>query len=99
VVKIILMAKRRTRKDKEKAHHSFSYSWQPEPEKAPSRHNVKGQFVSSLKDTSSKADRAKSANKLAKDDSLASIKRDIVKSLILASFILGAELVVYLAWF
>lgn len=93
------MAKRRTRKDKEKAHHSFLYSWQPEPEKARNRHNVKGQFVSSLKGTSLKADGAKSANKLAKDDSLASIKRDIVKSLILASFILGAELVVYLAWF
>jgi hypothetical protein len=99
VIKILLMAKRRTRKDKERAHHSFLYSWQPEPGKAQSRHDVKGQFVSSLEDTSSKAKHAKSANKLAKDDSLASIKHDIVKSLILASFILGAELVVYLAWF
>ncbi len=93
------MGKRRTRAEKEKAHHSFLYSWQGQPEKGPVRHDVKGQFKNEPDDISKKHRKANSANLMAKDDSLASVKRNMVKSLILASLILAAEVVVYLAWF
>lgn len=93
------MGKRRTRAEKEKAHHAFLYSWQGQPEKGQVRHDVKGQFKNEPDDISKKRRKAKNANLMAKDDSLASVKRNMVKSLILASLILAAEVVVYLAWF
>lgn len=93
------MGKRRTRAEKEKARHSFLYSWQGQPEKGQVRHDVKGQFKNEPNDASLKHRKANNANVLAKDSTLASIQRDMVKSLILASLILAAEVVVYLAWF
>ncbi|MBI4153495.1 hypothetical protein HY503_00635 [Candidatus Woesebacteria bacterium] len=93
------MSKRRTRAEKEKAHHTFLYSWQGEPKKEQLRHDVKGQFKIEPKPASNISRKAKNANLMAKDDSLAWVKRDMVKSLILASLILAAEVVVYLAWF
>lgn len=93
------MARRRTRKDKERAHHSFLYSWEGQPEGRQIRHDVKGHFKNEPKEVSKNFGKGKSADNLAKVGSLASIKRDMVKSLILASLILGIELVVYLAWF
>ena len=93
------MGKRRTRAEKEKARHSFLYSWQGEPEKEQIRHNVKGQFKNEPKVASRNFTKAKNADNWAKVSTLASIKRDMVKSLLLASLILAAEVVVYLAWF
>lgn len=92
------MAKRRTRKDKLKAKHTFTFSWTPEPKKPSSTHDVKGQLEKSGKQALPVASDPKNANLLAQEASLASIKRDILKSLFLASLILGIELVVYLAW-
>ncbi|MEK7113019.1 MAG: hypothetical protein AAB875_06940 [Patescibacteria group bacterium] len=99
MAKYLVMVKRRTRQQKERAHHAFLYSWQNEPERKQIRHDVKGQFKIEPKPVSNISRKAKNANLMAKDDSLASVKRDIVKSLILASLILGIEVVVYLAWF
>ncbi|MEK7112901.1 MAG: hypothetical protein AAB875_06345 [Patescibacteria group bacterium] len=93
------MATRRTRKDKEGAHHSFLYSWEGQPEGGQVRHGVKPQFKNEPKVVSRDFGKGKSADNLAKVGSLASIKRDMVKSLLLASLILGIEVVVYLAWF
>lgn len=93
------MSKRRTRAEKEKAHHSFLYSWQGEPEKGEIRHDVKGQFKNEPKEAFRNFGKGKNADNLAKVGTLASIKRDMVKSLLLASLILAAEVVVYLAWF
>lgn len=93
------MGKRRTRAEKENPHHAFLYSWQGQPEKGPGRHDVKGQFKNEPQTASRKDKKANKANVLAKDGSLASIKRDMVKSLLVASLILAAEVVVYLAWF
>ena len=93
------MGKRRTRAEKQNPHHAFSYSWQGQAEKGQVRHDVKGQFKNEPHDASLKHHQVNNANVLAKDGTLASIKRDMAKSLILASLILAAEVVVYLAWF
>jgi hypothetical protein len=80
------MAKRRTRKQKERAKHRFTLL-------------VKGQFQNATKPKKTKAAQPKKAKFLAKQGDLASIKREIFKSLILASLILGLELMIYLAWY
>lgn len=92
------MGKRRTRKEKEKARHTFLYTWNSEPKNKAPRHDVKGQFENSLGEKTSKAREAKNAMNVALSSPLTATKRDIVKSLILASLILALELVVYLAW-
>ena len=99
------MAKRRTRKQKEKAKHRFVISRdptgsaaKPQPKKSNSEAVVKGQTKKRFSLKKSKKSKAKIADLLAKDSGLASIKRDIVKSLILASFILGLEIMLYLRW-
>ena len=95
------MAKRRTRKDKESAHHQFLYSWQNEPKKVSAEANVKSQFknVPEAKNSSAiPVIPVKRAKIMAQVYDLASIKRNILRSLIMASLILGIELVVYLAW-
>lgn len=92
------MTKRRTRKQKEKAKHQFSISWEPTYKSSNFKPSVKGQFKkpSSLKVKGRLS--SKNAKKLAKAGNLASIKRDIVKSLIITSFILALEIMLYLAW-
>ncbi|OGM57798.1 hypothetical protein A3E46_01820 [Candidatus Woesebacteria bacterium RIFCSPHIGHO2_12_FULL_46_16] len=92
------MAKRRTRKQKEEARHSFALSWSPEAKKDHSELDVKGHLKNEAGRSLGQASTTKSADLLAKETSLASIKRDILKSIFLASLILGTELVLYLAW-
>jgi hypothetical protein len=87
------MPGRRTKKQKLKAKHSFNLSW------APSEPRVKGQFNIEPKAQKPNSRPHESALNLAKDASLASIKKDMLKSLILASLILALEVVVYLAWY
>jgi len=87
------MAKRRTKKQKEGARHTFNLSW------APSEAGVKGQFNSEPKRPKANTRKHESAISLAKDASLASIKKDIVKSLMVVSLILALEVVLYLAWY
>jgi hypothetical protein len=93
------MGKRRTRKDKEKARHQFLYSWATEPKKATSEANVNRQLKKPLEAKIQVTGSAKMAKNLAQVYDLASVRADITKSLIIASLILGAELVIYLAWF
>ncbi|MBI2066341.1 hypothetical protein HYT60_02465 [Candidatus Woesebacteria bacterium] len=93
------MGKRRTKAEKKNPHRAFLYSWQGQPEKGPVRHDVKGQFKNEPKVASRTSSKVKNADNWAKVGTLASIKRDMAKSLILASLILAAEVVVYLAWF
>ncbi len=81
------MAKRRTRKQKIQVKHKFTF----EP-------TVKSQFKNEPKAILlSKLD-SKKAKKLANLTVLASLKRDIIKSLILASLVLSLEIMIYLAW-
>ncbi|HJX59121.1 MAG TPA: hypothetical protein VJ481_01000 [Patescibacteria group bacterium] len=83
------MAKRRTRREKASAKHGFALSWEP---------SVKGQFISKAKKPIPGSSHKESAITLAKDAPSASIKRDILKSLIIVSLILALEVVLYLAW-
>lgn len=89
------MGKRRTRQQKEKAIHSFSLSWSPE---ANSGGGVKGQFKNEAKASSPKASQRENAMLLAKDNSLRLIKKDVFKSLVIATLIITLEVVLYLAW-
>ncbi|KKR26973.1 MAG: hypothetical protein UT58_C0002G0006 [Microgenomates group bacterium GW2011_GWC1_39_7b] len=85
------MAVHRTRKNKENPHYNFLYSWQP------SEPHVNRETSLTEKTIKSNQGYAKRANLLTKDDDLPRIKKDIIKSLILVSFILILETVVYLA--
>ena len=82
----------RTRKNKENPHYNFLYSWKP------SEAGVKRESQLTDKTNSMKLPASKRAEIQAKDESLARTKKDIIKSLILVSFIIILELVVYLAW-
>ena len=102
--KFNIMAIRRTRKQKESAKHAFTVSWEPKKKEAPTKAKtslsepaVKRQFKNAQNPASSKPKMDKNANSMVKDGYLSEIKRDIAKSLSLASVIVGLELVIYLA--
>jgi len=86
------VAIQRTRKNKENPHYNFLYSW------APSEAHVKRESLLTDKAIPVRLSASKRAEIQAKEDSMTRIKKDIIKSLILVSFILITELVVYLAW-
>lgn len=92
------MGKRRTRKQKEAPKHQFTVSWTPRPEKASAKANVKGQIEKRSKPSLEQGQETKKARIMAKEGNFEAYKRDTVKSLILASLILGLETVLYLAW-
>jgi len=99
------MAKRRTRKQKIKAKRPFVLnrnrshkSRSGEPKKADRNSPVKGQIKKGLKHKKKRDFKAKSSDNMAKDTKIASVKKDLLKSLIIASLILSLELVIYLGW-
>jgi len=89
------MAETRTRKNKENPHYGFLVSWEPKREK---KAHVKGETKFDTNDMPASIRRGKKADSLAQAEAGASIKRDVVRSLIIISLILILELVVYLAW-
>jgi len=97
------MAKRRTRKDKEGARHQHLISWNPESKQSEADSKnytaasaVKGQSKPTISGTRGKDKGKKYAYYLDKNNELATIRHDLVKSLIIASLILCLELVIYL---
>jgi hypothetical protein len=86
------MSIRKTRKDKEHPHYNFLYTW------APVEAHVKRESQPNNNESFSKLSASKKAEIQAKEDSIGRIKKDIVKSLILVSFIIILELGLYLAW-
>ena len=86
------MAIQRTRKNKEHPHYGFLVSW------APSQARVKGELKSDKKVLAYKASAIKRPDLLAQDENGSLIKKSILKSIIIVSFILILELVVYFAW-
>ena len=78
------MSKRRTRKEKEKAVHTYTF-----------KPVVNGQSKSRSSSLSGKNTLNKNALDLAQDDTLASTKRGLIRSLIIISFVLALELVIY----
>lgn len=92
------MAKRRTRRQKEKAKHPNTFSWQP-----ASKNSLPGSFVKresqrGLTKNTLEANRQKNANLLTKEIDVPEIRKDIVRSLLITSLILASELVIYLLW-
>ena len=92
------MGKRRTKKNKEQARHQFLYTWANEPNKTSAKANVNRQLKNPNEATLPISSSTKMTVNQAQVYNLASVKADIIKSLIIASLILGAELVIYLAW-
>lgn len=96
------MTKRRTRKQKTQAKHQFSVSWKPqerhdnpEAKTGMSKRSVKWQS----KNIKIKKDMLNEPPKLPinteYNEKLGTIKRNLVRSLLIASFILCLELVLY----
>jgi hypothetical protein len=81
------MSKRRTRKEKENAVHT--YTFQP---------HVNGQLASTPRTPPPTSPVINKAIDLAQDETLASTKGRIVRSLLLVSLILALELVIYFLW-
>ena len=93
------MAKRRTRKQKKGARHQFTLSWEPakdEPKTNTSEANVKGQNKKSEAKKKSVRNVKNYSYSSAKSENLGTIKKDIIKSLILAGIIVASEIVIYL---
>jgi len=78
------VAKQRTRKQKENPHWPYAH--------------VKRQKNIGLEAKNDEVGHRKSADISAQEAQARSIKHDLVRSLILISFILCLELVIYLAW-
>jgi hypothetical protein len=94
------MAKRRTKKQKQEAKHTFTYSWKPNLNEAKNTQpeaNVKGQLTAYIKPEKESNMRENSAYKSEYNSNLASTKKQIYRSLLLAGFILASEVVLYLA--
>lgn len=86
------MAVHRNRKNKENPHYGFLVSWKP------NEAHVKREPALEKKLGSDKADKVKKADYMAQQTGSRSIKKNLIKSLILVSFILILEVVIYLAW-
>ena len=91
------MTKRRTKKQKKDPKHPFLVSWEGTPAKQSHESTVKRQNKTQAKANSKKSGQSKNAYLLEKGANLASVRHDIIKSLIITSFILGLEVVIYLS--
>ena len=89
---------RRTKKQKEKARSHFKEFILSEAKKVNIEANVKRQIEKQGKTASIEKGVTKKADILGKEDYLATVKKDIIRSLIITSLILGIELVLYLTW-
>jgi len=88
---------KRTRKEKVGARHPFLISWE-KTESVSESTPVKGQMKIEAKSPQKKINTLKNADIQDKELSLDQMKHNIVRSLLLASLILGLELVIYFVW-
>jgi len=88
------MAEHRSRKNKESPHYGFLVSWQPKP---ASQARVNREPDSNKTAGTATIGQGKRAESLAQAEPGTGTKKNIIRSLILISFILILELVVYLA--
>lgn len=102
------MPKRRTKKQKRQAKHQFklqkrvdtdnTITWTGKAKSRSKKTSVKGENKKRSRHRSGLSQGQESTVYLAKAGSLGTIKKDIIKTLILASLILGVELMLYWAW-
>jgi hypothetical protein len=88
------MARKRTKKEKQKAKHQFNFTWKPEPLNVA----VKRQNNIGYEAKNQGSVKQKNADKLVQAGFSLNPKKAILKSLIQVGFILCLELVLYLAW-
>ncbi|MGD8744371.1 MAG: hypothetical protein PVJ52_02150 [Candidatus Woesebacteria bacterium] len=97
------MAKRRTKKQKRGAKHPFAVSWSPKSSKQKPKAK-KGNLEAIVKGQSKKSKRGKKSSKRKKKHAyysdysydIGAIRRDLIKSLSLASLIFSLEIMLYL---
>jgi hypothetical protein len=92
------MSKKRTRRNKINAKHQFSLTWSPEPKKDQNKLPVKGYSKNAKLIPISSKPQPKNAEITEKEPGSGSTKNKISKSLIVVSFILALEVVIYLVW-
>lgn len=90
--------KRRTKKDKKEAKHTFVMSWEKGASERKKPDTVKGQSSSRHKNKKSGMKASKNAKGKAKDEFRENIKKDILKSLALATIVLSLEVMLYFIW-
>ncbi|MBI3397278.1 hypothetical protein HY045_02265 [Candidatus Woesebacteria bacterium] len=88
------MAKRRTKKQKENAHHNFQISWSP-VQAGPS---VKSQIKNTKSEEHNINVKMKNAEYSDLGLNFEPIRKDIYKSLFIAGLIVAIELVLYSQW-
>lgn len=94
--------KRRTKKDKINPKRPTSISWSPSSNEAKytnSEANVKGQLLKFKPGKAPKKKTKKHAIYTDKNSTLASVKKDLAKSLLFATVIVASEVVIYLIWY
>jgi len=87
---------RRTKKQKQDAKRNFTITWEPSTNRHDAKKSVKGQIKNQPQSKKLKKSKSNYTRKSAKDDPQAQIKSDIIKSIIIASLILGVEVMIYL---
>jgi hypothetical protein len=92
------VSKKRTRKEKTNPKHSFLISWSEASNQASPRTVVNRQTKNKDAGIKTKSIGDNNAYLLDKDTDLTSIKRGIIKSLILTGLILATEVVLYFLW-
>jgi hypothetical protein len=95
------MSKRRTRKEKLNPKRNITISWQPgvsEAKNPDSEANVKRQLKKEENASPPKIKKNKLAVNTDKSTSLASIKKDLVRSLIFATLLIASQVMIYLIW-
>ena len=90
------MAKRRSKKQKETAKHQFTISYTPTASDGASKSAVKRQTKAPSSGTNKDTTKPEKALNKAEQESFTRSKREIVRSLGLASLVLGLEIVIYL---
>ena len=96
-----MVKKRRTRKDKINPKHNLTVSWNPavsEAKNPVSEANVKGHLPNKNSNKSTPNGIKNIAISSDKNDTFASIKKELTKSLIFALLIIASEVVIYLVW-
>lgn len=92
------MAKRRTKNDKIKAHHSIQVSWEPGTINNNTEAGVNRQNKLQTQNENLNRATIKNANNEAQEAYLRRTKKDIFRSLGLVIVIISIELVLYFAW-
>jgi len=91
------MAKKRTRKEKKEVHYQFLWKLN-QAEITPQVGLVKSHLPTEEISAPKTKTEAKKAANSEKDLNITTIKRDMLKSLALTTFILALEVVLYFAW-